>query len=34
MTLECINPKDLPTPEMYTQVVLTIPPRATEGRGR
>ena len=22
MTLECINPKDLPTPEMYTQVVV------------
>jgi enamine deaminase RidA (YjgF/YER057c/UK114 family) len=22
MTLECINPPDLPTPEMYTQVVV------------
>jgi len=22
MTLECINPKDLPTPEIYTQVVV------------
>ena len=22
MTLECINPDDLPTPEMYTQVVV------------
>jgi enamine deaminase RidA (YjgF/YER057c/UK114 family) len=22
LTLECINPKDLPTPEMYTQVVV------------
>ena len=22
MTLECINPKDLPTPEMYTQVIV------------
>ena len=22
MTLECINPKDLPTPHMYTQVVV------------
>jgi|SRR5581483_1936721 len=22
MTLECINPKDLPTPETYTQVVV------------
>ena len=22
MTLECINPEDLPTPEMYTQVVV------------
>src|ERR1700704_2301966 len=22
MTLECINPKDLPTPDMYTQVVV------------
>jgi enamine deaminase RidA (YjgF/YER057c/UK114 family) len=22
MTLECINPKDLPTPEMYSQVVV------------
>ncbi len=22
MTLKCINPKDLPTPEMYTQVVV------------
>ncbi len=22
MTLECINPKDLPTPQTYTQVVV------------
>jgi len=26
MTLECINTKDLPTPQTYTQVVVALSP--------
>ncbi len=33
MTLECINPKDLPTPETYTQVVVATGSKMVFRRG-